>query len=62
MTLLSLIVLVVLVCLAVWIIQSWSPPAPIRTVVFVVLLVVVVALLLNAFGLFDHGLGLNRRL
>lgn len=62
MTLLGLIVLVVLVCLAVYLIQSWAPPVPIRTVVYVILLVVVLALLLNAFGVFGSGLVLNRRL
>lgn len=62
MTLLGLIVLVVLVCLVVYVVQSWGPPVPVRTVVYAVLLLVVVALLLNSFGVFGAGVSLNRRL
>lgn len=52
MTLFALIFLVVFVCLIVWVVQAWNPPAPIRNIVFGLTLLLLVLLLLGLFGVF----------
>lgn len=61
MTILGLLILVVVVCLFVYIIQSWAPPAPVRNILFAVVTLVVLLWLLNGMGVFG-GPWLNRHL
>lgn len=51
MSILTLIAVVVVVCLIVWILQSWGMPQPTKNIVYAVLLLLCVLLLLSLFGL-----------
>ena len=52
MSIIGLIALVVIVCIIIWVIQAWNPPAPIRNIAYGLTLLVCVLLLLALFGAF----------
>ncbi len=55
MDLLSLILLVLVVCAAVWLIRHIEMDPGLRNVIYIVMLVVIVVWLFQGFGLFHRG-------
>ena len=51
MSILTLVVLVVIICLIVWLVQSWGLPQPFRNIVYALTLLLLVLLVLNLLGL-----------
>lgn len=62
MSLIGLIALVIVVCLIVYLVQAWNPPAPWRNVIFGVMLLVLVLWLLTGFGALAPGVWGHGRL